>query len=204
MSFDRRIVSILYFNNINDVSRVEKYIGENGDYYEVVIDGKVQKLKIPGRIYNEIEPEEFFDEKILKDFSEEVKKVLSTEELNANVIIETSMKPLNEENSEIWVGDVRLDRTLKQVKDSFEESIEESKIESEKILESFPKSIESAIESANNNNDFVTTKVVRKTKVENENKEQKKPRSPKISNKKIEIVESKKLNDDINNFIDLA
>ena len=51
MSIDRRIVSILYYNNIFDIEEVEKFIGEKDDYYEVIINGEVKNLKIPGKDY---------------------------------------------------------------------------------------------------------------------------------------------------------
>ncbi|MCK9417110.1 hypothetical protein M0Q97_10680 [Candidatus Dojkabacteria bacterium] len=49
MSLDRRIVSILYYNNIFDVNSVEEFIGEKNNFYEIKIDGKIMKLEIPNK-----------------------------------------------------------------------------------------------------------------------------------------------------------
>lgn len=85
MSIDRRILAILYFNNITDVNTVEKYLGPNGDHYEVIINGEVKKLKFPDKEYTEDtnifekikeKIEEFVDDVVedVKEFVEEVKE----------------------------------------------------------------------------------------------------------------------------------
>jgi hypothetical protein len=73
MGLDRRIVSILYYNDINDINKIEKFIGENKDHlYEVIINGKVEKLKIPGYEYNE--SEKLFEETEIQINLESIKK----------------------------------------------------------------------------------------------------------------------------------
>ena len=51
MSIDRRIVSILYYNNITDINKVDEFIGENNGYYDIKINGKIKSLKIPDNEY---------------------------------------------------------------------------------------------------------------------------------------------------------
>jgi dGTP triphosphohydrolase len=78
MSIDRRILAILYFNNINDVNQVQKFLGPNGDYYEVMIDGELKKLKFPDKEYTEdtniFETIKEKIEEFVKDVVEEVKE----------------------------------------------------------------------------------------------------------------------------------
>ncbi len=54
MSIDRRIVSILYHNGIFDLEDIEKFVGEKDNYYEIIIDGELKKLQIPGYKYDEL------------------------------------------------------------------------------------------------------------------------------------------------------
>ena len=54
MPIDRRILSILYFNNIIDVNKIQQFLGEKDNYYEVKINDEIIKLEIPGYNYNEI------------------------------------------------------------------------------------------------------------------------------------------------------
>ena len=53
MPVDRGIIAILYYNKITDIDKVEDFIGENNGYYEIKIDGKIEKLKIPDHSYIE-------------------------------------------------------------------------------------------------------------------------------------------------------
>ena len=59
MAIDRRILSILYANGINNINDVQEFLGEKNNYYEIKINNEVTKLKIPGYTYfdasNEIE-----------------------------------------------------------------------------------------------------------------------------------------------------
>ena len=82
MTIDRRILSILYYNGIDDANKVEKFIGENDNFYEVIIDGELKKLKIPGKDYVEV----LFEE-VKKSFIEEVKEIKSDILENINEVI---------------------------------------------------------------------------------------------------------------------
>jgi len=53
MGLDRRILSILYFNDIVDVNDVEEFIGEENKYYIVKVKGEIKKLKVPGVSYDD-------------------------------------------------------------------------------------------------------------------------------------------------------
>ena len=81
MSIDRRIVSILYFNDIN-INKVQKFLGEKDNYYEVIVDGEIKKLKIPGKEYtnlNQIDSqttqniEEQYIEELISEYVEDIK-----------------------------------------------------------------------------------------------------------------------------------
>ena len=75
MSLDRRIVSILYFNGISDVESVENFLGEKKGYYEIIINGEIKKLKIPGRYYpaEKIKKEEIKTEDKKEEIKEKIK-----------------------------------------------------------------------------------------------------------------------------------
>ena len=111
MSIDRRIVSILYYNNIFDIDEVEKFIGEKDDYYEVIINGEVKNLKIPGKDYfdeisTEYELEKFpekekvaersFEEELLEVEKDAKKFQLFT--IKEEIFFEEEMKKSEEEN----------------------------------------------------------------------------------------------------------
>jgi len=84
MSIDRRIVSILYHNGIEDVNKVEKFIGENNNYYEIIIDGELKKLIIPGyeyKIDSSIKTEDLKQEIFVKDEFLEVEKSIKENKL---------------------------------------------------------------------------------------------------------------------------
>ena len=137
MSLDRRIVSILYHNGIFDVEKIEHFIGEKDNYYEVMIDGEIKKLKIPGK--------EYLDQQFDKDFLEEVEKLKIKKRTQKIKIEETP----------------------------FEKEMEKTEIENKKFLEAQEKEIEI----------------------------KKEPKKPRTSTKKLKIVESKKIDDDIDDFI---
>ena len=159
MGLDKRLIAILFHNGINDVTRVEKYLGRKDDYLEVIIDGQLEKLKIPGIIYPEDIPSvEYLESKI----KETEKNKLDSVTNNLEDVVETV--------SEICVGDVRLDRTLKEIKDSsFEEELKKTELENQKVLKS----------------------IKEKTKTEK-----------KSVKKKIKNIETKEVDDNIDDFID--
>ena len=51
MSIDRRIISILYKNGITDVEKVQDFLGDKNNYYQIRMDNKIYNLQIPGRYY---------------------------------------------------------------------------------------------------------------------------------------------------------
>jgi hypothetical protein len=75
MGLDRRILSILYYNDIVDVNDVEKFIGEKDGYYIVIVKGETKKLKVPGFVYPEESVEEIFNEFELEDEFEESENI---------------------------------------------------------------------------------------------------------------------------------
>lgn len=153
MSIDRRIVSILYYNNITEVEKVEKFLGENNGYYNIIINGELKKLKIPGREYSE---------NIKKGKKQKIQKL---EPLNN---LDEIAQKIEEDSKELFT----IKTEVKIV--SFDEELENSEKEKQKILEKLP---------------------------DIKPKKEAKPKQPKISNKKIEIVESKKIDDDLDDFL---
>ena len=55
MAIDRRILSILYANGISDVNKVQEFLGEKNNYYEIKINNEIRKLRIPGYTYNDVD-----------------------------------------------------------------------------------------------------------------------------------------------------
>lgn len=143
MSLDRRIVSILYYNNIFDVNSVEEFIGEKNNFYEIKIDGKIIKLEIPNKDYN--------PEKIVIEFND----LPSKQYLDDKLIELTKNYDAIKENQ------------ILKVTESFDEDLEKTEIEKKIILEKGKKA------------------------------------NPKISSKKIQIVDSKKIDDDLDDFINI-
>lgn len=133
MSLDRRIVSILYYNNIFDVNSVEEFIGEKNNFYEIKIDGKIMKLEIPNKGF---------------EFNEVIESV------NNNKLL----------SSKIEIIDV-----VPQL-ETLQQNLETQKVE--------------------NIEEKVKIEKIKKT-------------NPKISNKKIQIVDSKKVDDDFDSFINI-
>ena len=140
MSLDRRIVSILYYNNIFDVKSVEEFIGEKNNFYEIKIDGKIMKLEIPNKDYI---PEKF---------------VIEFNDLPSKEYLEDKLIELTKNYDAIKENQIK-------VAELFEEDLEKTEIEKKTILE--------------------------------------KKAKPKISSKKIQIVDSKKIDDDLDDFINI-
>jgi hypothetical protein len=204
MSLDRRIVSILYHNGITDVSKVEKFIGENNNYYEVVIDGKIEKLKIPGNIYNEDLVEDLTQKLkelgvLLKDITElnpetEEEKNLIKEVDDEFNKLESFSNKLKVEEPKILIKELTVEEQFSEVEKSsknqplitstysFEEELEKIEVENKNFLDDIKKPVK---------------REVKKTEV-------KKIVEIKKSEVKTKSVKPKKLDDDINDFIDLA
>ena len=201
MSLDRRIVSILYYNGIDDVKKVEKFIGEKEGYYEIMLDGKLMKLKIPGVEYFEIPTVEDLEskikkldgniEKLNKTFPEVLETVVESAR-KEQLFVVTEIKITNDSGSFGVIGDtirpninlspgisgtsgVYSDTPIHMKKEeiSFEEEMKKDEEEKKEVLKSIKK----------------------ETKP-------RKPRSPKLSDKKIEIIETKNIDDEFNDFID--
>lgn len=189
MSLDRRIVSILYHNGIVDVNKVEKFIGENNNYYEVIIDGKVEKLKIPGNTY-------FNNEDLVKNL---------TQKLNELGVILNDITELNPETEEEK-------NLIKEIDDEFNklESFSKKLKEAEKsttLLTTTTFTFEEELEKTDVENKKFLDDIKKVKKSEVKKPEVKKPVEVKKSEVKIEntkAVKSKKLDDDIDNFIDIA
>lgn len=127
MSIDRRIVSILHYNGINDVNKVEKFIGTNGEnYYEILIDGKIEKLKIPGVEYFEIPTVKDLESKI-----EQVNKNIEKLESFTNNLEEVIESIKDSTKDQLFTTTI-----IEEQKISFEEELEKTEKENEKILES--------------------------------------------------------------------
>jgi hypothetical protein len=135
MSLDRRIVSILYYNNIFDVNSVEEFIGEKNNFYEIKIDGKIMKLEIPNKGF---------------EFNEVIESVNNNKLLSSKIEI--------------------IDEDILPQPEILQQNLETQKVE--------------------NIEEKVKIEKIKKT-------------NPKISNKKIQIVDSKKVDDDFDSFINI-
>jgi len=189
MSMDRRMVSILHYNGIYDPNKVEKFLGKNEDYYEVVIDGKIEKLKIPdfqhieeglqkklGKIhkFEDVElPNIEHLETQIKKLDKNIEKLEKLESFTNN--LEEVVENIKKSESESFT----ITRVTTKIEDvSFEDELKKSEIENQEFLES------------------VAKKEVPKPKA-------KKVTKPKTKSTKKETIESKKnIDDDINDFID--
>ena len=175
MSLDRRIVSILYYNNIVEVESIEKFTRVNDDYYEAIINGKFEKLKVPGKEYK-------MDETIYTDF-DEVHIIMNEEEPN----VEEPKKEIKKIVKKI--------EEIKKIQESiFEKKKEIAVLLKEKEINEIL-SFEEQLKNDEKEKEIILEKI-------NEEIKPDKPKNPKISGKKLKIVESKNIDDDINDFID--
>lgn len=128
MGLDRRLVAILFYNGINDVTRVEKYLGRKDDYLEVIIDGKLEKLKIPGILYpDNIISTEFEIEKTDKNVLEKMETFTN----NLEEVVESIKKSEN---------DLFTTKIVTETKElSFEEELEKTEKENQEVLKSIKK-----------------------------------------------------------------
>jgi hypothetical protein len=122
MSIDRRMVSILLQNNI-EVNKVEKFIGINKEnYYEIMINGKVEKLKIPGVDYSKYEKEISTVEHLENQVKQLDKNI---EKLESFTNIEDVVEHIKKDQL----------KTPKEEAISFEEELEKTEKENQEILE---------------------------------------------------------------------
>lgn len=153
MAIDRRILSILYANGISDVNKVQEFLGEKNNYYEVKVNNEIKKLRIPGYTYNDVN-------NILENVIESVKNepLLSIETFSFEKELEKSDK----ENEKL----------LKEIKKAEKPKVEKSKVEEPKVEE--PKVEESKIEESKVQKSKVQKTKVEKPKVETQKKNIKK------------------------------
>ena len=130
MAIDRRILSILYANGISDVNKVQEFLGEKNNYYEVKVNNEIKKLRIPGYTYNEVN-------NILENVIESVKNepLLSIETFSFEKELEKSDK----ENEKL----------LKEIKKAEKPKAEKPKVEKSKVEE--PKVEEPKVEKPKKN-----------------------------------------------------
>jgi len=184
MSIDRRIVSILYYNDITDVNSVEEFIGENNGYYEVKVNGIINKLKLPGENYFENVDDNIDEIKQqllevkndeLKIKKEEIAKLLNTTKndepyfnediinkniLNLPVDIDESLNLVVEQSKiDCDIFETTITTTIKNIDDE-EKLIEKIVIDDEdKIIVKKQKSIfkKTSKKSLDDDNEFITS-----------------------------------------------
>jgi len=125
MSLDRKVLIILNHNGIYDVNTIEKFIGLNNNYYQVVINGKIVNLKIPGITYSE----EILTEELLDEIKDEIKDEILDEVVNNEVEIKDEIKDeiLDEVKDDIFVASETVSYEILDeqiVEDSKKEEIE--------------------------------------------------------------------------------
>ena len=193
MTLDRRIVSILYFNGINDVESVDRFLGRNGDFFEVMIKGEIVKLKIPGNLY--------LDDDVYTQFEFEN----SSEEIVEDDVVEDDV-----------VEDETIENTIIVENKNFEEELLDAKKSAENFSEF---SIETYVQVTADEKTVEEETVEEETvEVDEEIKEflgedlVKKGRVVSIVEDSVDAVKKKTtrkkkkpdLDDDINDFINLA
>ena len=153
MAIDRRILSILYANGISDVNKVQEFLGEKNNYYEVKINDEIKKLRIPGYYYNNVN-------EVLENVTESVKNepLLSVETFS----FEEELEKSNIENEKL----------LEEIKKVEEPKVEEPKVEEPKVEE--PKVEEPKVEEPKIQKPKVQKSKVEKPKVETQKKNIKK------------------------------
>jgi len=195
MSIDRRIVSILYHNEIFDIEDVEKFIGENDNYYEIIIDGELKKLKIPGKDYPSLD-------ELKNELKEKVKKTVELAKNLREPENEEDQKELDNIYNEIQdfgklIDDIKNKNSVKIEENFFEEEMKKSddenaafleKIKEDEVKEIFKQpSLEEMIKEVKENKKLVATKV----EIKSNTKTTKKPKN----------VVIKKTDDDIDDFM---
>jgi hypothetical protein len=106
---DQKILAILRFNNI-EVSTVEKFIGNNENYYNVLINGEIKKLKIPGIDYIQEEETEVFTSFEFEEEKELIEAEKESKKFEEKVIFE--QKTFEEELIESEKESEKLEQTI--------------------------------------------------------------------------------------------
>lgn len=226
MSLDRRIVSILYFNGIEDVESVQEFLGEKNGYFEILINNEIKKLKIPDYNYPEENEDVFtsfeYQEEIKNDKIKEIEKDLNDKRAEiASVLKERLIKEDGTPYlSNDWLDENILRNNKKEIfeQKTFEEELLEAKKSSEESnikvsveVYNVPSvSIEDmssnqGVECPKGGEDFIGVQENTDEKIVEKNDEiedfigevKEKPKKPRT--KKLKIIESK--NDDIDDFI---
>ena len=196
MSLDRRIVSILYYNNIFDVNNVEEFIGEKDNFYEIKIDGEIRKLEIPGKEYIYEYLIDINDDTLEKRIFSIPIGAITRQEAEDNIKI---MKEYKNETFE--------DESFEEIKLPTKQYIENKLIELEKNYNNIShlEKTDDQIEISGKSNLVFESfeEELEKTEIEKNKIFEKSKRSPKISDKKIKIVDPKKIDDDLDDFINL-
>ena len=160
MPIDRRVLSILYHNDIKDANKIEKFIGQNEKYYEVVMNGEIVKLKIPGVVYDDV-----VDVNSLK--KNLIDKVEKTIELSKDL-----KKPETEEQQKIIDEIYDEIEDMKEILDSVPEQKNENILKTdivekvEKAIEKKPKIVKTSVKKEEVNK-TVDKKQTKKTPKEN-------------------------------------
>jgi hypothetical protein len=134
MSLDRRIVTILFQNGITDVTKVEKFLGEKDNFYEIIIGGELKKLRIPGHEYKEIQVKEEVKE-IFTVFEKEEEKEQEKIEQKYEADLDTFIDIVEEPKKEKQVFEQK----------SFEEELLDAEEESKKLEQLFTKTVTKTI-----------------------------------------------------------
>ena len=203
MTLDRRIVSILYFNGINDVESVDRFLGRNGDFFEVMIKGEIVKLKIPGNlyldddVYTQFEFENSSEEIVEDDVVED--DVVEDETIENTIIVENknfeeelldakkSAENFSEFSIETYVQVTADEKTIE------EETADEKTVEEETVEEE-------TVEVDEEIKEFLGEDLVKKGRVVSIVEDSVDAVKKKTTRKK----KKPDLDDDINDFINLA
>jgi len=207
MSLDRRIVSILYHNGIEDVESVQQFIGEENGYFKVVINDEVRNLEIPGNLY--VISEESTLKKELQDVinvvKSEIKEVIQEVKDKAVEIKEDLSENIQEIKKDFEEETQEVKEKVEEIVDTVKEEVSEKVEDLRDVFEEFKQKI--GIEKIADSEEFIDVEEV-KNKVETleikeEETEIKEKNKKPSKTKKLKIVESKK-DDDFEDFINLA
>ena len=198
MTLDRRIVSILYFNGINDVESVDRFLGRNGDFFEVMIKGEIVKLKIPGNlyldddVYTQFEFENSSEEIVEDDVVED--DVVEDETIENTIIVENKNfeeELLDAKKSAENFSEFSIETYVQVTAD--EKTVEEETVEEETVEEE-------TVEVDEEIKEFLGEDLVKKGRVVSIVEDSVDAVKKKTTRKK----KKPDLDDDINDFINLA
>ena len=193
MALDRRIVSILYFNGIEDVESVSEFLGEVDGYFEIKINDEIKKLKIPGKNYTEVESNVILQKP--KKLKKEIKDVIDVIKDKIDEKVENIKENLEEKVEYIK------ELVQEKVPEKVEENVEIITVVKEDVQGFFEESKATIKSIGNEVQDFIQDVKSDNVSAENSLKDGSK-KSKKISKpRKVKINESK---DNLDDFINLA